>query len=66
MKIDPIVPRMGAAHVSVLKKVVGMMFCICGVPGIESMVNVNAPNAMVAGISRFGMPLCRNISAANG
>src|SRR3954454_2039519 len=49
MKIAPIVPRIGAAQVSVLKNVVGMMFWICGVPGSESMVKVNAPRAMVPG-----------------
>ncbi|MCY1466820.1 hypothetical protein D9M71_852770 [compost metagenome] len=49
-----------------LKKVVGMMFWICGVPGRASMVKLNAPRAMVAGISRLGMSLWRNISAANG
>jgi hypothetical protein len=52
--------------VSVLKKVVGMMFWICGVPGTASMVKVNAPSAIGRGMSRFGMPPWRNISAANG
>ena len=66
MKIAPITPSHGAAQVSVLKKVVGMMFWICGVPGSASIVKVNAPSAMVAGMSRFGMPAWRNISAANG
>ena len=56
----------GAPRSSVLKNVVGMMFWICGEPGSESIVNVNAPSAIVPGISRFGMSLCRNISAANG
>ena len=50
----------------VLKKVVGMMFWICGVPGRESMVKVKAPSAMVPGISRLGMSASRNISAAKG
>ena len=49
-----------------MKKLDGMMFWICGVPGSESMVKVKAPSAIVAGISRFGMAPCRNISAANG
>jgi len=48
------------------KNAVGMMFWICGVPGSESMVKVNAPSAMVPGISRLGMSLARNSSAANG
>jgi len=59
-------PQDGAAQVSVLKKVVGMMFWICGVPGSESIVKVNAPSPIVPGMSRLGMPPCRNISAANG
>src|SRR5438105_9078192 len=66
MNTDPITPSHGAAQVLVLKNVVGMMFWICGLPGSESMVNVNAPSAMVPGIKRFGMPPWRNISAANG
>ncbi len=66
MKIAPIVPSTGAAQAVVLKKVVGMMFWICGVPGSESIVNVKAPSAIVAGMSRFGMLLRRNSSAANG
>jgi hypothetical protein len=37
MKSAPIVPRMGAAQVSVLKKVVGIMFWICGVPGSDTV-----------------------------
>ncbi len=65
-KTVPIRPSQGAAQVLVLKKVVGMMFWICGVPGMAVMVKVNAPRAMVAGISRLGMLLWRNISAANG
>ncbi|MNV97028.1 hypothetical protein D3C71_1921020 [compost metagenome] len=48
------------------KNVVGMMFWICGVPGNASMVKLKPPTASVAGISRLGMLLCRNISAANG
>ncbi len=62
----PIRPSQGAAQAVVLKKVLGMMFWICGVPGRASMVNENAPRAMVAGISRLGILLWRNISAANG
>jgi hypothetical protein len=50
----------------VLKKVVGITFWICGVPGSESMVKEKAPRAMVPGIRRLGMPPWRNISAANG
>jgi hypothetical protein len=65
-KIVPITPSHGAAQAVVLKKVLGMMFWICGVPGRASMVNENAPRAMVAGIRRLGMLLWRNISAANG
>ena len=49
MKSAPITPSHGAAQVSVLKKVVGMMFWICGVPGSASIVKVKAPSAMVAG-----------------
>ena len=66
MNRAPITPSHGAAQVVVLKNVVGMMFWICGEPGSESMVKVNAPRAIVTGMSRLGMPLCRNISAANG
>ena len=66
MNAAPMVPSQGAAQVSVRKKVVGMMFWICGVPGSASIVNVNAPSAIVPGISRFGMLLCLNISAAKG
>ena len=65
-KTLPIRPRTGAAHVVVLKKVVGMMFWICGVPGKASIVKLNAPSATVAGMSRLGMSPWRNISAANG
>ncbi len=60
------VPSQGAAQPVVLKNVVGMMFWICGVPGSESMVKENAPSAIAPGISRFGILLCRYISAANG
>jgi len=66
MNTAPITPSHGAAQVLVLKKVVGMMFWICGLPGRASIVTVNAPSAMVPGISRLGMPLWRNISAAKG
>jgi hypothetical protein len=66
MKIAPTVPRIGAAHVSVLKNVVGMMFWIWGVPGRESIVNVSAPKAIVPGIRRFGILLCRKIPASKG
>jgi hypothetical protein len=66
MNAAPMMPSHGAAQVVVLKNVVGMMFWICGEPGSESIVNVKAPSAIVQGISRFGMSLCRNISAANG
>ncbi|CRQ87284.1 Uncharacterised protein [Klebsiella pneumoniae] len=62
----PRVPSQGAAQAWVPKKVEGMMFWICGVPGSASMVKENAPRAMVAGINRLGMSLWRNISAANG
>jgi len=53
----PMVPSHGAAQPVVLKKVVGMMFWICGVPGNVSMVNENAPRAMAPGISRLGILL---------
>jgi hypothetical protein len=43
----------------VLKKVVGMMFWICGVPGSESMVNEKAPSAIAPGIRRLGILLWR-------
>jgi hypothetical protein len=66
MKTLPTTPSTGAAHVVVPKNVVGMMFWICGVPGSASIVNVKAPSAIVPGISRFGMSVSRNISAANG
>ena len=62
----PSSPSHGAAHVVVLKKVVGMMFWICGVPGNASIVKLNAPSAIVQGMSRFGISPWRNISAANG
>ncbi len=38
MKAAPISPSQGAAQVLVPKKVVGMMFWICGVPGSASIV----------------------------
>ncbi len=63
---QPITPSQGAAQAVVLKKVVGMMFWICGVPGRASMVKEKAPSAIVAGISRLGILLWRNSSAANG
>ena len=66
MNTAPMTPSHGAAQVSVLKKVVGMIFWICGLPGSESIVKVNAPSAIVPGIRRFGIPPCLNISAANG
>ena len=66
MKTLPSTPSHGAAQVVVLKNVVGMMFWICGEPGRASIVKVNAPSAIVHGMSRLGMSLCRNISAANG
>jgi len=66
MNTVPRLPSTGAAQLSVPKNAVGMMFWICGVPGSASMVKVNAPRAMVPGISRLGMLLCRNSSAANG
>ena len=66
MKTAPMMPSHGAAQVVVLKNVVGMMFWICGVPGSESIVKLNAPSAIVPGIRRFGNLACRNISAANG
>ena len=66
MNTEPITPSHGAAQELVLKKVVGMMFWICVLPGSASIVTVNAPSAMVPGISRLGMLLWRNISAAKG
>ena len=42
------IPSHGAAQVVVLKNVVGMMFWICGEPGRESIVKVNAPSAIGA------------------
>ena len=66
MNAAPISPKVGAAQVVVPKKLVGMMFWICGVPGRLSIVKVNAPRATVAGISRLGMAARLNISAANG
>ena len=56
MSKPPSVPRTGAAHVVVPKNDVGMIFWICGVPGSASIVNENAPSAIVPGIRRFGMP----------
>ena len=66
MNTVPATPRVGAAQLVVPKKLVGMMFWICGLPGSASMVKVKAPSAMVPGISRLGMSLWRNSSAANG
>lgn len=66
MNSEPISPSQGAAQALVPKKLVGMMFWICGVPGKASMVKEKAPSATVAGISRLGIPLWRNSSAANG
>ena len=36
------------------KNGIGIAFWIAGVPGNAVIVNVNAPSAMVAGISRLG------------
>ena len=66
MNSEPINPSQGAAQALVPKKLVGIIFWICGVPGRASMVNENAPRATVAGISRLGIPLWRNSSAAKG
>ena len=66
MNTAPSVPSTGAAQAVVPKNAVGMMFWICGVPGSASMVKVKAPSAMVPGISRLGMSLWRNSSAAKG
>ena len=66
MNAAPTTPSHGAAQALVPKNEVGMMFWICGVPGSASIVNVNAPSAIVPGISRFGMSAWRNSSAANG
>ena len=66
MNTPPSVPSTGAAQAVVPKKAVGMMFWICGVPGRASMVKVNAPSAIVPGISRLGILPWRNSSAANG
>ncbi|MNL27153.1 hypothetical protein D3C87_1487230 [compost metagenome] len=57
MNNEPSTPSQGAAQDVVPKNVVGMMFWICGDPGIASIVKVNAPSAMVAGISRLGISL---------
>jgi hypothetical protein len=54
MKMLPSAPRIGAAQVLVPKKVVGMMFWICGVPGRLSMVKVKAPSAIVPGHEALG------------
>ncbi len=64
--MPPMVPSTGAARLVVLKKVVGMMFWICGVPGRLSMVKVKAPRAIVPGIRCLGILPWRNISAAKG
>ena len=66
MNAAPNVPRIGAAQAVVWKKVVGMMFWICGVPGTASMVKDSAPSASAAGISRLGMSAWRNSAAPNG
>ena len=66
MNTAPMQPSTGAAQEFVPKNVDGMMFWICGVPGSASIVNVNAPSAIVPGIRRLGMSLWRNSSAANG
>ncbi len=66
MNSEPITPSAGAAQEVVLKKVVGMMFWICGVPGSESIVKEKAPRAIAPGIRRFGILLWRYSSAANG
>jgi hypothetical protein len=59
-------PSPGAAKASVPNKGAGMAFWMAGVPGSAVMVKVKLPSAIAAGISRFGVPLSRNSSAAIG
>ncbi len=48
------------------KNGIGIAFWIAGVPGSAVIVKVNAPSAMVAGMSRLGTCACRNSDAAIG
>ncbi len=66
MNNPPIGPRIGAAIVVVPKKVVGMMFWICGLPGSASIAKVKVPSDIVAGMRRLGIAASRNSSAAKG
>ncbi len=59
-------PKPGAANGVVPKNGIGIAFWIAGVPGSAVIVKVNAPSAIVAGISRFGMSASRNRLAAIG
>jgi len=54
MMTPPTKPSPGAANGVVPKYGIGMAFWIAGDPGSAVMVKVNAPSAIVPGISRLG------------
>ena len=60
------IPTPGAANGVVPKNGMGMAFWMAGVPGSADIVKVDAPSAMVAGISRWGMFAARNSACAMG
>ena len=66
MTAPPMSPSPGAANGVVPKYGIGIAFWIAGVPGSAVIVKVNAPSAMVAGISRLGRSTARNSSTAIG
>ena len=59
-------PRPGAAKPLVPKYGMGMAFWMAGEPGSAVMVKVNAPSAIVAGTSRFGISAASNRLRAIG
>lgn len=64
MIAEAIIPRPGAANAVVPKNGIEIAFWIAGVPG--SIVSVEVPSAMAAGISRLGISAARNRACAIG
>jgi hypothetical protein len=66
MIAEAMIPSPGAAKAVVPKNGIGIAFWIAGVPGSADMVKVDAPSAIAAGISRWGMAAARNSAWAIG
>ena len=66
MNTVPATPRVGAAQLVVPKKLVGMMFWICGLPGSAASAKVMVPSASAPGIRRFGISASLNSATAIG